>query len=107
MGPVFGPMTAFRAVFAVMGPPIGPMTAVHPPRVARIRQEVEKILYLCALFTGTYRYKPPILSMKVIDKITYMAPSTQVFEVKTECVVCASPALSSVQNYTWHNEEEE
>ena len=41
------------------------------------------------------------------EKYSYEAPSAMVFEVKTECVVCASPAQSSVQNYTWHDEVDE
>ena len=45
--------------------------------------------------------------MKKQDKMYYDAPSTQVFEIKTEGVVCTSPVRAGVQNYNWNEYQEE
>ena len=41
-----------------------------------------------------------MLSMKGQDKLFYEAPTTLVFEVKTEGVICFSP-----QDYGWNDED--
>ena len=69
--------------------------------------EMQKKCNFAASFLEGINKKLMISSMNGQEKYSYEAPSAMVFEVKTECVVCASPAQSSVQNYTWHDEVEE
>ncbi|MBQ8462470.1 MAG: hypothetical protein IJ543_08710 [Bacteroidales bacterium] len=40
-------------------------------------------------------------------KELYEAPSTEIFEVKQEGVICASPGQAGVQDYNWNNVDEE
>ena len=40
-------------------------------------------------------------------KELYEAPSTMIFEVKQEGVICASPGQAGVQDYNWNNVDEE
>ena len=48
-----------------------------------------------------------MLSMKDQDKLFYEAPTTLVFEVKTEGVICTSSGDAGLQNYDWNNPIEE
>ena len=41
--------------------------------------------------------------MKEQGKINYEAPSTLIFEVMTEGVVCTSQGQAGVQDYNWNN----
>jgi len=41
------------------------------------------------------------------NKELYEAPSTMIFEVKQEGVICASPGQAGVQDYNWNNVDEE
>ena len=37
----------------------------------------------------------------------YEKPTTQVVKLKQQCIICASPDKANVQDYNWHNVDEE
>ncbi len=45
--------------------------------------------------------------MEPNKKEMYNSPEVDIFEVKTEGVVCQSPGSVGVNDYTWNNYEEE
>ena len=50
------------------------------------------------------KHNPYTLSMKEEGKIYYEAPSTRVFEVKTEGVICASGDIPATLDGIWDEE---
>ncbi len=45
--------------------------------------------------------------MELNKKEMYISPEAKTFEVKTEGVICGSPAGAGVNNYGWNTEPEE
>ena len=45
--------------------------------------------------------------MEIKKKELYLTPEVDIFEVKTEGVICGSPAGAGVNNYGWNTEPEE
>ena len=45
--------------------------------------------------------------MEIKKKELYLSPEVDIFEVKQEGVICASPGQAGVQNYDWNNVDEE
>lgn len=46
-----------------------------------------------------------MLSMKGQEKLFYEAPSTLIFEVKAEGVICTSGDVNASMNGTWEEED--